>query len=1001
MSRSFRTAEGGRIDRARPLAFRFDGRDFRGCRGDTLASALLANGVRLVGRSFKYHRPRGLLAAGVEEPNALVRVGTGARAEPNTRATQIELHDGLVAASQNAWPGLGFDLGGIADAFSMTLPAGFYYKTFMWPAGAWKFYEKFIRMAAGLGRAPREPDPDIYEKRHLHCDVLVIGAGPAGLAAARAAGGGGARVVLADDQPEPGGSLLASRDLVAGQAGAAWAAEAAAALAELPELRLLSRTTVVSYLDHNYLVALERVNDHLEPERRHGPRHRLWKIRAAQVVLATGALERPLVFADNDRPGVMLAGAARTYLARYGVRPGGRAVVTTNNDSAYRAALDAAEGGVEIAAIVDVRPEPRGALPRLARERGIEVVRGSAVTAVKGARRVAGVDVMALNGDASGVQGRRRAFDCDLVMMSGGWNPTVHLFSQSGGRLDWNARIASFVPGRRVQPCFEAGAVAGSFALADALAEGAAAGAAAAEAAGGRAGSSKAPACEPQPGDGELDLRPVWALPGGRAVAKRFVDFGNDVTADDVALAWRENYGSVEHLKRYTTTGMGTDQGKTSNVNALALLASLRGEPVEALGHTTFRPFYTPVTIGAVAGIDTGSRLLDPVRMTPMHHWHEAHGAHFEDVGQWKRPYCYPRAGESVAEAVTRETFAVRSGVGILDASTLGKIDIQGPDAAELVNRVYTNDFSGLPVGGCRYGLMLKDDGMVFDDGVAARLAERRYLVTTTTGGAAAVLGWLEEWLQCEWPDLEVFCTSVTSQWAAVAVAGPRSRRLVAELTALDLSNEAFPFMTWRDAEVAGIPGRIFRISFSGDLGYEIQTPASYGLALWRALTTAGERYNVTPYGTEAMHVLRAEKGFPIIGQDTDGTTTPHDLGMSWIVSRKKGDFLGRRGLERPDTLRTDRKQLVGLLTEDANDVLPEGAHISPEPHATPPVPMEGWVSSSYYSPNCGRAIALALLKRGRERIGETVALPLADRLARARVVEPVFFDPEGERLRG
>ena len=1000
MSQPFRNADGGLIDRGRSVGFTFDGRRYTGHGGDTLASALLANGVRLVGRSFKYHRPRGVVAAGAEEPNALVQLGEGARTEPNTRATQVELYDGLVAWSQNRWPSVGFDIGAANDLLSRVFPAGFYYKTFMWPPRAWMFYERFIRRAAGLGRAPAEPDPDTYEKRRAHCDVLVVGGGPAGLAAARAAGASGARVILADEQAAFGGSLLASRATVDGGPAAEWVGAVLDELRAMPEVRLLPRTTVAGYYDHNFLVAAERLTDHLPLAARAGPRQRVWKIRARRVVLATGAIERPLVFGQNDRPGVMLADAARTYVNRYGVRPGNRAVVFTNNDGAYRAATEAADGGVHVVAIVDVRAAPEERLAREARDRGVEVMTRSVVAAAKGVKQVAGVEIRALSDDGDSAAGAARLLDCDLVMMSGGWNPTVHLASQSGAGMRWDETIAAFVPGEPARAQRGAGACVGAFALDACLADGVRAGAEAATAAGFPV-EPPAPPVAADGDDGELRLEPIWAVPAARKGVKRFHDFQNDVTADDVALAHRENYASVEHFKRYTTTGMGTDQGKTSNVNGLAILAGLRGEPVPQVGHTTFRPFYTPVTIGALAGIDTGPELLDPVRKTPMHAWHETHGAHFEDVGAWKRPYCYRRDGETVEQAVERETAAVRASVGILDASTLGKIDIQGPDAAAFLDRVYTNTFSTLKVGACRYGLMCGDDGMVFDDGVTARIGESRFLMSTTTGGAANVLNWLEEWLQTEWTDLEVYCVSVTTQWAAIAVAGPNSRRLLSELTDVDLSREAFPFMSWRDGEVAGVESRIFRVSFSGETGYEVQAPSSYALAMWNAIVTAGEKYGITPYGTEAMHVLRAEKGFVIVGQDTDGTTTPHDLGMSWIVSKKKDDFLGMRGLRRPDTLREDRKQLVGLLTEDPGEVIPEGAHISPEPAAPPPTPMEGWVSSSYWSPNCGHSIALALLERGRERMGERVAIPLENGIVRARVVKPVFFDEDGKRLRG
>ena len=1000
MSQPYRNADCGRVDRGRVLNFSYDGASYQGLVGDTLASALMANGVTLVGRSFKYHRPRGIMTAGAEEPNALVQLGRGGHSEPNLRATQVELFDGLVGASQNCWPNVNFDIQGINNHLSKIIPAGFYYKTFMWPQSAWMLYEKIIRRAAGLGKAPREADPDIYEKRYAHCDVLVVGGGPAGLAAAHAAARSGARVMLADEQMEFGGSLLTTRLKIGDEPAMTWADGVLDDLASMPDVRLMPRTTVVSYHDQNYLVALERLTDHLPYDQRSGPRQRLWKIRAKQVVLATGALERPLVFADNDRPGIMLADAARTYVNRFGVRPGARAVVITNNDTAYRAAIDAVDGGLTVAAIVDLRAKAEGPMARLVRDRGIEILEGHGPTATSGDKRINAIEVMALTEDGTGVTGSKRSIDCSLVMMSGGWNPTVHLYSQSGGRLRWDESAATFRPDVSRQAERSAGGANGDFALGACLAGGAAAGADATRAAGFDAAPETA---APVVDDEDMPpLRAIWSLPSDRKGAKKFLDFQNDVTAADVGLAVRENYRSVEHFKRYTTTGMGTDQGKTSNVNALAILAELRGEPIPDVGHTTFRAFYTPTTIGALVGQDSGPELLDPVRKTPMHAWHEQNGAHFEDVGQWKRPYCYQRPGESVEAAVNREAEAARASVGILDASTLGKIDIEGPDAVELINRVYTNSFTKLAVGRCRYGLMCRDDGMVFDDGVTSRLGDSHFLMSTTTGGAPTVLNWLEEWLQCEWTDLEVYCTSVTTHWAAVSIAGPNSRKLLEELTAgVDFSTEDFPFMAWQDGTVAGIPARVFRISFSGDLGFEVQVPASYGMALWTALMTAGEKYSIVPYGTEAMHVLRAEKGFIIAGQDTDGTTTPFDLGMDWIVSKQKPDFLGKRGLSRPDTTRSDRKQLVGLLTEDPKLVLPEGAHISPAPNLAPPVPMEGWVSSSYWSPSCGRSIALALIKGGHARTGQTVSLPLEGRVARAKIVSPVFFDQDGERLRG
>ena len=989
-----RLAEGGRIDRKRPLSFRFNGKGYQGYAGDTLASALLANGVCVVGRSFKYHRPRGVLSAGAEEPNAFVQLASGPRSEPNPRATQIELFEGLEAASVNAWPSVDRDVMGVLDRAAALLPAGFYYKTFKWPRRLWHTYEFVIRHAAGLGKAPREPDPDRYEKCHVHCDVLVVGAGPAGLAAAIAAGRAGARVILADEGAELGGALLAGTDLIGGAPAADWVAACAAELDSLPEVRVLRRTTAFGYYDHNYLVLLERVADHLAPGDRpaNGPRQRLWKVRAKEVVLASGAIERPLVFADNDRPGIMLAGAVRTYLNRYGVKPGARAVVVTNNDSAYACANDLVQAGVTVAAVVDARETPDGPHVTALRSHGIEIIGGHTVTRAEGAKRVRRVTVRPLGGGGPG-----RSISCDLVCMSGGWSPTVHLYSQSGGRLRFDEASACFVPSEARQQVRAAGAANGAFGLGACVREGASAGTAAAETTGFKAVAGDIPEVggeEPQP------ILPLWRAPGdgGSVRAKCFVDFHTDVTTADIALAAREGYESVEHFKRYTTTGMGPDQGKTGNVNALALLAEARGVSMSDVDVTTFRPPYTPVTYGALAGRDIGA-LADPIRRTPMHAWHERAGAVFEDVGQWKRAFYYPKRGEDKHAAVQREAKAARETIGLLDASTLGKIDIRGKGARDLLNLVYTNAWNKLEVGRCRYGLMLGEDGMVFDDGVTARLAEDHYLMTTTTGNAAHVFGWMEEWLQCEWIGLPVYLTSVTTQWATVAVTGPGARRLLEELSEdVDLSRDAFPHLSLREGVVAGIAARIFRISYTGELSYEVNVPANAGLALWQALVTAGEKHGATPIGTEALHILRAEKGYIAVGQDTDGSVTPDDLGLGWAVSRKK-DFLGRRSLSRSAIARKGRKQLVGLLTDDAHLVLPEGAHIVAEVRPKPPMPMLGHVTSSYFSPNLGRSIAMALIENGRARMGEKVSLWVDGAAVRAEVTSPVFFDPDGGRL--
>ena len=970
-----RLPDGGAIDRSRPLGFAFNGRRHTGFAGDSLAAALLANGVHLVGRSFKYHRPRGILSAGTEEPNALVQLESGRRGLPNLKATRVELYDGLAARSVNCRPGPRFDLAAVNDLAHRLIPAGFYYKTFMWPHRGWHVYERMIRRMAGLGRAPDGPDPDRYERMNAHCEVLVVGAGPAGLAAAEAAGRSGARVILADEDGRLGGSLLDAAD--SGRLG-----EATAALAAMDNVRILTRTTVTGYFDHNFLIALERVTDHLGPQApAHLPRQRLWRIRAGRVVLATGALERPLVFANNDRPGVMLAGAARAYVNRYAVLPGRRAVVVTDNDGAYDAALDLHRRGVGIAAIVDLRRD--GEPPAAALQAGLEILRGHAVVDTRGRHRVREALIAPL-GDDGALARPERALPCDLIAMSGGWSPAVHLFSQSGGRLRYDEAARAFLPDASPQAVRCAGAAGGATDTETCVAQGRAAGAGEPE--------DRSPAGAPPPATG---LRAVPAR-NRAGEARRFVDFQNDVTASDIALAAREGYESVEHLKRYTTLGMGTDQGKTGNVAGLAILARSLGVPIPEVGTTTFRPPYDPLTFGAIAGRDVGD-LADPVRRTPIHGWHAENGAVFEDVGQWKRPFYYPRGGETKQEAVNRECLAVRQAAGIMDASTLGKIVVSGADAREFLNRVYTNAWDRLEVGRCRYGLMLGEDGMVLDDGVTACLAPDRFLMTTTTGNAARVFAWLEEWLQTEWPELRVYLTSVTDQFATVALAGPESRAILAALAEdIDLDADAFPFMAWRDGRVAGLPARVFRISYTGELSYEIGVPASRAVELWTALVAHG----ATPFGTEAMHVLRAEKGFLMIGQETDGTVTPLDLGMQWILSRKK-DFIGRRSLARPAMLDPMRKRLVGLETEDPATVLPEGAQILGEPPSAPPETMIGHVTSSYWSAALGRSIALALVRGGRDREPGTVHVPLDGRTVRATIRDPGIYDPEGERLHG
>jgi sarcosine oxidase subunit alpha len=994
MTQPFRLPQGGAIDRSRPLPFTFNGRALEGHAGDTLASALLANGVRLVGRSFKYHRPRGIYTAGPEEPNALVRVGAGARVIPNRPATTLELYEGLAAASINCWPGVGFDIGGINNRVASLLPAGFYYKTFMWPAAAWMWYEKWIRRAAGLGRTPGAPDPDRYDKRNAFCDVLVIGGGPAGLSAALAAGRAGARVILCESAPAPGGQLAWNGDAAGGGPGTQWLAATQAALAALPDVDVLTRTTAIGYYDHNLVTLLERVTDHLAEPPGHLPRERLWKVRAKQVVVAAGSFERLLAFEGNDLPGVMLAASAQRYVEQYAVRPGTRAVVLTNNDSAYAAARALAGAGVDIAAIIDLQPE--SAAGDAARADGLRVEAAAGIVQAHGSRSVAGVTYAPVTADGR-VAGAAQRIACDTVLVAGGWDPAVHLYSQSGSKLRFDAPRQCFVPAAAAQPVLAAGAANGVFDAQGCVADGAAAGTAAARAAG------FAVAAEPRPGLRPYAIAAITEISGEKSRTKAFIDLQSDVVADDLRLAAREGYTAVEHAKRYTTTGMGVDQGKIGNIAAFALLGDASGRDIAHVGTTTFRPPFVPVSIGALAGREVGER-FDPVRLTPIGNWHADRGAVMEPVGLWRRPSYYPQPGEDLHAAVARECRTVRTAAGLLDASTLGKIELKGRGAVTLLNRVYTNAWNSLKVGQCRYGLMLRENGMVFDDGVTARLGEHHYLMSTTSGGADGVTNWLEEWLQCEWRDLDVYVTPVTAQWATLCVTGPRAREVLAALpTDIDLAPDAFPHLAVRCGLYAGVPARLFRVSFTGELSYEINVPARYGRALWDALLAAGAPLGLAPFGLEALHVLRAEKGYIVVGHDTDGTVTPYDLGMDWIVSRKKGDFIGARGLACSDTAREGRKQLVGLLTEAPAVTLHEGCQLVAWDDRTklhaPPVPMAGHVTSSYASATLGRSIAMALLANGRARMGERLAAVDRGRVVAATVTEPRFYDPEGKRL--
>ena len=988
MTQTHRLSDRGRIDRTNPVAFRFNGTVVHGYAGDTIASALIANGLHLMGRSFKYHRPRGLLSHGSEEPNALLNIDRGfGRADPNNRASVAEAREGLVVATQNHWPSLRHDFGAVNDRLSPVFAAGFYYKTFMWPASFWKkLYEPVIRRAAGLGTAPAIADPDHYQQRHAHCDVLIAGSGPAGISAALAASADGARVILVDEQSEPGGTLLHERDaMIEGLPAEGWLAQALAALRSRDNVTLLARTTAFGYGNHNHLALAERLTDHLVNPHPDLPRERLWQVRAGRVVLATGALERPLLFADNDRPGIMLAESVRALLNRYGAIAGRRIAIATSGASPYALVRDLRSIGV-VVTIVDSRSEDDcGPEVDAARQSGCEVLAGHGIAGSTGRLRVTGLNVAPLDGSAG-----LRLLPCDCVAVHGGWTPNVHLFSQSRGKMRFDAGLDAFVPGVSVQAEMSVGAARGVYDLAACVADGLSV---SGTIAGRSAPIAPIAAASPQAG--------AVATPTFLNAGKAFVDFQNDVTAKDIRLAVREGFESIEHVKRYTTTGMATDQGKTSNMNALALVATALDKPVPLVGTTTFRLPYTPVSFNTLAGPNRG-KLFDPARHTPLHDWAHAHGAVFEDVGLWKRAWYFPKGSEDLHASVARECLAVRTGVGIFDASTLGKIEVVGPDAAAFLNLIYVNAFARLETGRSRYGLMLKEDGYIMDDGIVARLGPDRFHVTTTTGGAARVLAHMEDYLQTEWRHLRVALTSVTEQWAVMALQGPRARDALAGLASdIDISNAAFPHMSVRSGSICGVPCRLFRMSFTGELGYEINVPADYAAAVWEALMQAGQPFGITPYGTEAMHVLRAEKGYIIVGQETDGTVTPQDAGLGALVSKLKPDFVGKRSLARPDVVAAGRKQLVGLLTLDPQELLEEGAQIVADPAQAVPFTMLGHVTSSYRSAFCGHTIALAMLAGGGRWQGQEMFATTPGGFAKVRVCAPVFVDPEGERIHG
>jgi sarcosine oxidase, subunit alpha len=998
---STRLAKTGRlVDHSRAIEFTFNGKRLKGHPGDTLASALLANDQMLVGRSFKYHRPRGIVASGAEEPNALVGLGEGTRFEPNQRVTTTELFDGLTCISQNHWPSLDFDIGAVNTHLSRFLPAGFYYKMFIHPRPFWKHvYEPFIRQSAGLGKASNPGDPDRYEHFYYFCDVLVVGGGVAGLQAAVTAAEAGSKVMLIEQTAHWGGRAPVDGGEVDGQPVAEWVDATIAKLQDMPNVTLRNRCMGAGVYDHGYALGYERVADHTPGSE--APRHRLWRIRAGQIVTATGAIERPLSFAGNDIPGVMLASAVRDYAVDFGVSIGDRTVVVTNNDDAYRTAITLKQLGLEIPVILDARQRGGGALADEARVLGIRVENGKGIAKVKGGKRVTGVAICAQAGEGAVLE----EIACDAVAMSGGWSPVVHLWSHCGGKLIWDEAQAHFRPDPANPPkgakgegfVIPAGAANGADDLASVLSGAHDAGHAAAKAMGQKP-KGKAPKASTSE---EAPMQPVWLMPQGAGIKlrmKSWLDYQNDVKVSDVQLAAREGYESVEHAKRYTTLGMATDQGKLSNINGLAILSDALNQPIPQTGTTTFRPPYTPISLSSIAGEAKGE-IFQPIRKTPMHAWHEANGADFEPVGQWRRPYCFPKGEEGRHEAVNREIKQTRDSLALLDASTLGKIIVKGSDAGRFMDMLYTNMMSTLKPGRCRYGLMCNENGFLMDDGVVARLDEDTFLVHTTTGGAESIHGHMEDWLQCEWWDWKVYTANVTEQYAQVGVAGPNSRKVIEKLTEDDISADALTFMGWTEINVAGIPARVFRISFAGELSFELSVPASHGRALWDALLEAGEEYGVMPYGTEAMHVMRAEKGFIMIGDETDGTVIPQDLNMDWAISKKKEDYLGKRAQERSHMADPNRWKLVGLETLDGS-TLPDGAYATaPGTNANGQRNTQGRVTSTYHSPTLGRGIAMGLVHNGLDRMGEVLEFPKVDGgIVKAKIVDQVFYDKDGEK---
>ncbi len=997
MSQPFRLNKEGLINRNKKISFTFNGKKLFGYEGDTIASALIANGIHLVGRSFKYHRPRGFFGAGVEEPNAKLQVEFNGHSEPNVNATEMELVEGLSATSQNCWPSVNFDIGAINNFLKMFFPAGFYYKTFMWPKSFWyKIYEPFIRKAAGLGVASIEKDKERYEHKFEYCDLLVTGSGPSGLASAYAAAKNGAKVILAEDKPRFGGTLLTDDVSIDNLSGKDWAEKIITELKSMPNVTVKNRSQVFGYYDHNMLVMFERVSDHLEKKSKFTPRQRLWYIRAKETILSTGSIERPIVFGNNDTPGIFLSAAAKEYMKVYGVLVGKKPLIFTNNDSAYETALEFKKNNVE-PIILDTREEHSSELIDEAKSKGIDIRFSHGVIVANGYKKVKSAKIGKLNKDKNSFE-KIETVDCDCICVSGFWTPSVHLASQSGNKLKYEEKIDAFIPDKKKQHETSVGAANGSFTLEESLKNGFENGSNLSA----KITDTKTEIAIPNVNEKKYGVHDkFWCMPLPKNEnPKRFVDFQNDVSVSDIEIALREGYRSIEHVKRYTTLGMATDQGRTSNLNGLQLVSNIENKIVPEVGHTTFRPPFTPITIGTIVGREVGMEYM-PTRKTPMHEWHEKNNAVFVDAGAWKRPRYYKQGNETLFEASKREAKNVRENVGICDVTTLGKIDIKGPDAAEFLNRVYTNAWMKLPVGKARYGLMLREDGIVMDDGTTTRISENHYHMTTTTAQAANVLSHLEYYLQIVWPELNVNVVSTTEQWAGAAIAGPKSRDILSKLYPdLDVSNNALPFMGYKEAEFFGVPSRIFRISFSGELAYEINVKSDHGMFMWEKMMEVGKEFGNQPYGTEALSTLRIEMGH-VAGPELDGRTIPSDVSLNGLVSKKK-DFIGKNSLGREAFNVESRQKIVGLIPIDRKSSIPEGSHIVQDQNAKLPNPKLGHVSSSCWSVENNNPFSLAIMKDGKNMIGKKffAVSPLKNKSIEVEVISSHYVDPEGKRVR-